>query len=111
MILFNTFRVMQVLNEVCLLPLCSFQLNFEGPGKLCFCVMCCCSWGTCVPISHYGYHIFRVAEHAKVGLGTKTVCLSCLCSSCFLTASNHFQAVTYIILFLGICGVGGGKTD
>lgn len=102
MILFNTFCVMQVLNEVCLLPLCSFQLNF---------VMYCCSWGTCVPISHYGYHIFRVAEHAKVGLRTKTVCLSCLCSSCFLTASNHLQAVTYIILFLGICGVGGGKTD
>lgn len=64
-----------------------------------------CTW------SHYGYHIFGVAEHANVGLRTKTVCLSCLCFSCFLTVSIHFQAISYIMWFLCICGVEEGKGD
>lgn len=92
MILSNTFCMMQILNEVCLLPFFSYQLNFEGSVKL-----CCCSWGMRVPVICYGHHIFGAAEHANVGLRTITVCLSALCFSCFLTASIHFQAISYII--------------
>lgn len=105
----NTFCVMKILNGVCLLPFCSLQLNFAGPVKLCCCVMYCCSWGTRVPVSHYGYHLFGIAEHANVGLRTKTVCSSCLCFSCFLTALIHFQAISYMVWFLVFCAVEGGK--